>query len=153
MQRDEAHTFRYGGAAWRLGTLALAGLMACAGDPVAGFGEPAIVRMHAITPSTVRRIVVEVSGPGITPAVLANLEVGATAVADGELQVPAGSGRRFVVTAVDTAGVLTHRADTTVTLVPGANPPLALTMRPLAATVGVTVTFDRLVAGPSNGAK
>jgi hypothetical protein len=85
-------------------------------------------------------------GPGIDPSQLVNLPVDTTGVAAGTIETTAGSARRIVVTAVDTAGIATHRGDTTLTLVPGANPPLALVLRPLVASVGITVTFGDLRA-------
>lgn len=102
------------------------------------------VHVHALTPATIRELVVEVTGPGIDPAVLVNLPVGLDGTATGTIIVTAGSARRFVVTAVDTAGLATHRGDTTLALVAGVAAPLAITMRPLPAAVTLTVTFGSL---------
>lgn len=105
--------------------------------------------VYAITPATVRTLIVQISGPGIDPEIVVNIPVGADSVARDTLEVPAGSGRRFIITAVDTAGIATHRGDTTVTLVPGVNPPLSIVMRPLASSVGITVTFGDLTGTPA----
>ena len=112
-------------------------------------GLVAEVIVHALTPATVRTLVVAVSGPGIDPEIVVNIPVGADSVARDTLVVPAGSGRRFVITAVDTAGVATHRGDTTITLVPGVNSPLAIVLRPLASSVGITVTFGDVTGTPA----
>lgn len=117
------------------------GLMACAGDGPLPATRTTTVMMRFITPATVRSVVVEVTGPGINPAVVVNLPVGTDTVASGSMTLPAGSARRFVVTAVDTAGVQTHRADTTITLQPGTNPNLRMRLVPLASALGITVTF------------
>lgn len=97
-----------------------------------------IVLAHA-TGSTAG-LVVDVSGPGINPAMLFNIAVGQDGVARETLSVPSGGGRRFVVTAIDTLGIATHRADTTVALAPGPNPGLALVLQPVVASVRVTIT-------------
>lgn len=140
-----------GRVGWRepvAGLLALTMATACADEPTVTTTSPATIQMHSITPATVRTLVVEVSGPGISPAQLFNLPVNALGVASGTIETSAGSRRRIVVTAVDTAGAATHRGDTTVTLVPGPNPPLALVLRPLGASLGITVTFGALRVMP-----
>jgi len=128
---------------WKL-VLALVvavGVVACSADGPLGGGRVSTVTMRFLTPATVKSLIVEVTGPGIGPAVVLNIPVGADTVATGSLTLPSGSARRFVVTAVDTAGVQTHRADTTITLQPGATPNLAMRLTPLASTLGITVTF------------
>jgi len=128
---------------WKL-VLALVvavGMAACSADGPLGGGRVSTVTMRFLTPATVKSLIVEVTGPGIDPAVVMNIEVGADTVATGSLTLPSGSARRFVVTAVDTAGVQTHRADTTITLQAGANPSLAMRLEPLPSTLGITVTF------------
>jgi len=118
----------------------------CADAPTAALARQATLSVYALTPSTIRSLVVEISGAGIDPTQLVNLPVDTAGVASGTIETTAGSGRTIVVTAVDTAGISTHRGDTTVTLVPGPNPPLALVLRPIGATVGLTVTFGTLHA-------
>lgn len=122
-----------------VGAVFLLTLGACVEAPVTGV-QLATVTMRFLTPATVRTVIVEVNGPGIDP-LLVNFAVGSDTTATGTLTLPAGSARRFIVRAVDTAGVLTHRADTTITLLPGANPNLAIRLQPLASTLGITVTF------------
>jgi len=114
---------------------------ACAAEGPLTSERAATVTMRFLTPATVQSLVVEVTGPGIDPAVVLNIPVGTDTVATGALTLPSGSGRRFVVTAVDTAGVQTHRADTTIVLQPGTNPSLAMRLAPLPSTLGITVTF------------
>jgi len=114
---------------------------ACASDAPTAPARPAEVVVNFLTPATVRRVTIQVSGPGISPPVVVNMTVGADSIASGSLTLSAGSARRFVVTAVDSAGVTTHRADSTITLLEGPNPPLALRLDPLPSSVGITVTF------------
>jgi len=124
--------------------VSLFAVTSCADAPSAALARKATLSVHALTPATIRELVVEISGAGIDPTQLVNLPVDESGVAAGTIETTAGSGRMIVVTAVDTAGVSTHRGDTTVTLVPGPNPPLALVLRPIGATVGLTVTFGTL---------
>lgn len=102
---------------------------------------PARLVVASVLPATISTLLVQVSGPGISTPVTANLIVGATGIASGTLSVPAGGGRRIEVTAVDTAGVTSHRADTTVRLVAGDNPQLTLTLIPIGANAPVQVRF------------
>lgn len=121
------------------------GIAACAVDPLTAPSESSRVVVLAQVRGSTAGIVVEVSGPGISPSLLFNLDVGLDSVAADTITVPSGGGRRFIVTAVDTFGVATHRGDTTIALVPGVPHALALVLRPLATSVGVTITLaDRL---------
>lgn len=124
-------------------TIALVGaaIQACAGDGPVGSERPSSVVLNFLTPATVRVITVTVSGPGISPAVTRNITVGTDSTARDTIVVTAGAGRRFVFSAFDTAGVETHRADTTIRLLAGVNAPLAIRLVSLSASVGVTVTF------------
>lgn len=131
---------RAGARALLMAVLTLVAVAGCADGPLDSARE-ATVTMRFLTPATVRALIVDVSGPGIEPAVTVNVEVGPDTVATRTLTLPAGSARRFVVTAVDTAGVATHRADTTITLQAGTNPALAMRVAPLSGTLGITVTF------------
>lgn len=121
--------------------LVLAALFgACTSDGVTGVRDARVIA-EFITPATVRALIVEVSGPGIDQTIVHNVTVGTDSIARDTLQLPAGSARRFVITAIDTAGVVTHRADTTVTLEGGALRALTIRLRPLDASLGITVTF------------
>lgn len=121
--------------------LGLVAVEACTGEGPLSGNTVSTVTMRLLTPATVKSLVVEVTGAGISPAVVTNIAVGADTVATASLTLPAGSARRFVVTAVDSAGVQTHRADTTITLQPGPNPSLTMQLEPLTSTLGITVTF------------
>lgn len=116
-------------------------LAACAADAPTATESAARVIVNFLTPATVRSVAVEVSGPGLAPPVVVNIPVGADSTARDTLELPAGAGRRFLFSAFDSAGVATHRADTTITLVAGTNPPLAVRLQPLISSLGITVTF------------
>lgn len=117
-------------------------LLGCHADVATAPPDSSHVAVEAKALASTAGLTVEVSGPGIDPGLLFNIAVGHDGTARDTLTVPSGGGRRFVVTAVDTLGVATHRADTTVTLAPGPHPGIALVLRPLNTTVGVTITFQ-----------
>lgn len=110
------------------------------------------ITFNFLTPATVASLRVEISGPGITPPVVVNIPVGPDTVATGTLALPAGSARQISVVAFDTAGVLTHSADTTLTLQGGVTTSLVLVLKPVAGTLGLTVTFggDRITLTDSS---
>lgn len=118
----------------------LAWTVGCADTPTSLPTESRVL-MQILTPATVRTVVVTVSGPGIMPAIVRNIPVGADSTARDTLALPAGSARVLVVQAFDSGGVETHRADTTLTLQAGISAPLALRLNPLLSQLGVTVTF------------
>jgi hypothetical protein len=127
-----------------LGVMTALSVTACSsnsdGGPL-GRVMPSNVTMNFLTSATIRAVIVEVTGPGINPPIFANFPIGNTSVATGTLAIPAGTARRIVVSAMDTSGVITHRADTTITIVPGTNPNLQLWLEPLVGTFGITVSF------------
>ena len=85
-------------------------------------------------------ISVDVSGPGIDSALVFNFQV-ANGVATGVARVPSGASRRVVARAFDRQGVNTHRSDTTVALIEGSNPTLAMSLPPLVGNQPLDVTF------------
>ena len=114
-------------------------LLACGDAPT----EPTVasVRLQALTSATTKTIIVEISGPDISPSVIVNIPVGADAVARDSLRIPAGSSRQLSLTAVDSAGVQTYRADTTITLRAGVNPSITIQLKPLQGSLAVAVGF------------
>ena len=127
-----------------LAAAALLGAAACWHDagptgPEAGRVATVFFGVHA--PASVRLLTVEVSGPGIDSTLVYNIALDANGVGSGALRVPAGGGRRILASAFDDVGVLTHRGDTTVTLVEGANPLLSLVLRPLDGSLPVVLSF------------
>jgi len=106
--------------------------------------SPAQLHLTALlSASSVTKIVVTVSAADISPSLVYNFPV-AKGVAMGDLVVPAGSDRHFRVSAFDAAGVETHRADTTIAVESGSNPPLAVTLTPLTGTQPIVVTISGL---------
>ena len=127
-----------------LAAAVLFGAAAC--SPDAGLTGPVRGRVATLffgvrVPQYVALITVVVSGPGVDSTLLFNIALNENGVGSGVLRIPTGSGRRIVASAFDAAGVLTHRGDTTLTLVDGTNPPLSLVLVPLDGSLPVVLTF------------
>jgi hypothetical protein len=121
--------------------LTVFGTVSCVSDGPFAQARSANVTMSVLAPTTIRAIIVEVTGPGIDPAIVANFPVGLDSIATGTLSISAGAARRIVITAMDTSGIVTHRADTTITLIAGTNPTLQMWLEPVVGTFGITVSF------------
>ena len=129
---------------------AIAAVVGCS-DSTAPVEAKATLVLYSITPATVRSLVVQLSGPGIAPDLFVNLPVDTAGVARGSIAVLPGYPRNITVTAVDTSGIVSHRADTTLHLVAGVNPTLNLVLRPLTATAPIVVTFGSLLVTITSG--
>jgi len=92
-------------------------------------------------PSVVQSVEIVVTGPGLDSAITLTRTVSSGTTRTDTLTVRAGSNRRVVVTGRDAASVATHRGESTVTLRAGTNPPVALALDPLQATLELVVTF------------
>ncbi len=125
---------------------ALAGLVtvvSCS-DGTAPTAPLASITLYSITPATVRSLLVQVSGPGISPTLTVNVPVDSAGVASGTIRVLPGVARQIVVSAFDTSGIVSHMADTTVRLLSGNNPTLTLVLKPLVASAPIVVTFGSI---------
>lgn len=82
---------------------------------------------------------VEVTGPGIAVPIVNVLDV-AGATVNGTVAVTVGGNRRFVVRAYDATATETHAGEATMTVRPGSNPPLVITLYARSGGVPVVVT-------------
>jgi len=105
--------------------------------------ETTNVVINASVLSSTAGLTVDISGPGIEPSLLFSLPAASNGQVNDTIEVPSGGGRRFVVTAIDTNGIATHRADTTVALQPGVLRSLALFLRSLRAPIALRITIDQ----------
>lgn len=102
----------------------------------------ALLPVFAMAPSYVARITLTFKGSGITDSLMFVIPTTGTAV--DTLEIRAGSNRSITALAYDSGGSVTHRADTTVNLVPGPNPVLRLTLTPLTGSIPIDITFGSL---------
>ena len=124
-----------------LAVAAIGALPSCSGDLGGGTTVvPTAVLPFHVTFSAgalVTTLVVTVSGPGITPALVYNLPIVAGS-ANGNITVPVGSARLIAVQAFDSSGVVLFSGSTTITVTSGTNPPVNFSLVPSVGTVPVT---------------
>lgn len=82
------------------------------------------VAVHALTPSGVASLRMEVTGIGMAEPVAAVFPVDDDRAARGSLAVPPGKVRRIELAAVDANGVATHRGAASIPVLPGGHPPV-----------------------------
>jgi hypothetical protein len=98
----------------------------------------ATVRVSAnVASSAVTIVALEVTGPGISTPIVANLPVSNGAAA-GQVTVLAGSGRVFTLRAFDAQGYETHRGAETVNVASGNTTQLNVALSPLVGDVSVS---------------
>lgn len=108
-------------------------------------GGEATVSFLSVAPG-IATLAVTITGPGIDVPLVFNLTIDSvTNVASGTISVPAGSNRRIVANAFDSAGVNTHRGETTVSLVQGNNPAVTLTLIPLLGDLPIEILVGSAV--------
>jgi hypothetical protein len=66
-------------------------------------------------------------------------------VASGSIRLPAGSDRLITVRGFSSTGEVTHHGEATVTVREGENPPLSITLVPLAGDQPIEVRFGTRV--------
>jgi hypothetical protein len=128
----------------RLALAALVWLAACRPDaPLAPRPREVNVAINAALTADQQALIagmsVEVTGPGIAVPIVSVLDV-AGATVNGTVAVPVGGGRRFLVHAYDATAAETHTGEATVTVRPGSNPALVITLYARSGGVPVVVT-------------
>ena len=99
---------------------------------------PFHVSFGAATP--VATLVITVTGPGITPALVYNLPIVAGS-ANGTITVPVGSLRTILAQAFDSTGIVLFSGSTVVTVLAGTNPPVSFALVPGIGSVPVTAVI------------
>jgi hypothetical protein len=113
-------------------------------DPPPSGLEPARLTVSANVASTsIATMVITVSGPGIGPSLVFNMEITPGVVAHGAIQVPAGSDRKLEIDAYDANQVKTHHGEKTISVVKpgGGNNPITIVLLPIAGDQPVTAEF------------
>ncbi|HEX6370259.1 MAG TPA: Ig-like domain-containing protein [Longimicrobium sp.] len=105
----------------------------------------------SLTSATIAALTLEVTGPGITEPLMANMTLsGNTATAS--LEVPAGADRRFVVRGYDAAGILIYQGEKTASVQSGQALALAVTLSALTSSTTITVTVGGVTVTLTPGA-
>ena len=142
------------GSAWRRAAsaaLLLPLLAACsdgATQPRVRIDTPVQVSA-ALAGSAVAWLSVEVTASDIVVPIVVTLDAtGSTA--HGTVTVPSGDDRTFIARGYDVEGTLTHRATTTVDVVPGAGATLPLVLLPAADGGATTYREDRVAVSATD---
>jgi alpha-amylase len=104
-----------------------------------------------VASATIAALTLEVTGPGITEPLMANLTLSGT-TASTSLEVPAGADRRFVVRGYDAAGILIYQGEKTSSVQSGQALSLAITLAALTNSTTVTVTVGGVTVTLTPGA-
>ena len=119
------------------------GLASCLSEPTESTRRPPEARLLLradLSATTVATLVVEVTAPDISPALLFNIPiVGGAAL--GTITLPAGSDRTIAVRGYDAGGIQTHSGTLTISVQPGANPSIAIVLTPLTGDAPIQVTL------------
>lgn len=89
------------------------------------------VAVHALTPSSTRGLLVEVSGPDIDAPLHRRFPVEADRIVRGSVAVSPGAVRRIAITAVAEDERPTHHGAVTLPLLPGGHPPMHVLLAPV----------------------
>lgn len=95
-------------AAWAVALLTMGLLAACGGDSRSASAELTVMVPQGLSGADVSRVQVEVSGPGITPPITAELVLSGSRWSGTISGIPAGSGRLFRASAYDAAAKLLY---------------------------------------------
>jgi len=112
----------------------------CGQDPVGPAGKAKLVLFADVSGTSVATVVVEVTAPDIATPLVFNIQV-SNGVATDTIVVPSGSQRTIAMRAFDGSGVETHSGSTTLTIGPGTNATVTITLQPLTGDLPITVTL------------
>jgi Big-like domain-containing protein len=127
-------------------------LAACVpGDVTRPPGGQASLIVHVdVAATAVATVVVEVSAPDIPTPLVFNIPI-TGGVASGTITIPAGSNRTIAIRAFDATGVETHSGSTTISVQPGINTGISITLAPLTGELPIVATLGsfRVTVGPT----
>jgi alpha-tubulin suppressor-like RCC1 family protein len=127
-------------------TLGLSVFAGC-GEPFAGpdaqAGYASLRISMSLNGMPVAALTVEVTAADISDLLVFNIPV-VNNVGSGTISVPAGSDRTIRVRAFNGDAIETHRGETTIDVVEGTNPAVAILLLPIQGDVPITVTLGSL---------
>lgn len=106
--------------------------------------EPGRLTVHAnVAATSIATMVITVSAPDISPSLVFNMTINPGGVAEGAINVPAGSNRRLEIDAYDDNQIKTHHGEMVVPLVRpgGGNNRISIVLLPIAGQQPVLVQF------------
>jgi hypothetical protein len=107
-------------------------------------GEAGLAIYANVGEADLATLAVEVTAADISTPLVFNLEV-EDGVASGSIRLPAGTDRLITVRGFSSTGEVTHHGEATVTVREGENPPLSITLVPLAGDQPIEVRFGTRV--------
>jgi hypothetical protein len=110
--------------------------------------EPGRLTVQAnVAATSIATMVITVSAADITPSLVFNMNINPGGVAQGAIDVPAGSNRKLEIDAYDASQIKTHHSETLVPLVkPGnGNNRISIVLLPIAGQQPVLVEFGIFV--------
>ena len=117
--------------------------------------EPGRLTVQAnVAATSIATMVITVSAADINPSLVFNMDINPGGVAQGAINVPAGSNRKLEIDAYDANQVRTHHGETMVALVKpgGGNNRIAIVLLPIAGQQPVLVEFGIFVVTVSPAA-
>jgi uncharacterized protein YjdB len=118
---------------------AAATLLACDGG-VGPNVEAKLILFANVSATSVATVVVDVTAPDIQTPLVFNIPV-VGGIAVDTIAVPAGSHRTIAMRAYDAEGVETHSGSVVLSIDPGMNPTITITLQPLNGDVPITLTL------------
>ena len=116
---------------------------ACDQNAVGPDKNATLVLVADVSSTTAATVVVDVTAPDIPTALVFNIPV-VNGVATGTIVVPAGSQRTVSIRAYDAGGVETHSGSVSLSMQPGTNPTITITLQPLTGDVPISVTLGSI---------
>lgn len=113
-------------------------------------GQASLIVHVNVAGTAVATVVVDVSAPDIPTPLVFNIPV-TGGVASGTITIPAGSNRTIGIRAFDATGVETHSGTTTITVQPGINTGISITLTPLTGELPIVATLGSftVTVGPT----
>ncbi len=116
-------------------------ILGCSDGPVSS-GRDTTIAISFVRPATVESITLEVSADDLAQKIVTNIPLVADSIVRTTVSIEAGSARKVSIKAQDSSGILTHRADTTISLKRGESATLNLKLNPIISPIGITVTVS-----------
>jgi hypothetical protein len=142
-----AHRRTPSGAILAIAALAFAGCSRPTDVPPTHRDPAQLTVLANVAATTIATMVITVSAPDISPSLVFNMDITPGGVAQGAVQVPAGSNRKLEIDAYDANHIRTHHGEQVIALVKpgGGNDRITIVLLPVAGQQPVKVEFGVFV--------